>query len=190
MYKRQDYLNAEFAKVQKLHFPDEELSVSASGYSVLTNYLEQRFLRDLALTYLTAFVLMSLLFMAIFRSWRLLAISIVPNLFPAIAVLGGLGLLQFTLDVGSLMTASVALGIAVDDTLHFLLWYRDKSAKGLSSFQATCDALRYCGLAMLQTTVVFGAGLSLYTLCGFLPTVRFGALLSGCLLYTSPSPRD
>ena len=82
-----------------------------------------------------------------------------------------------------MITARVALGIAVDDTLHFLLWWRSKSAAGLSSSEAISDALRYCGLAMLQTTIVFGVGLSLYVFGGFLPTIRFGLLLSGMLLF-------
>jgi len=178
-----DFLRKEFAKVQEAHFVNEELALSSSGFSIVNNELEERFLQDLILTYATAFVLMSLLFAIIFRSWKLLAISMLPNLFPAVAVLGGLATLGISLDVGSLMTASVALGIAVDDTLHFLLWWRSKSAKGLSSSEAISNALRYCGLAMLQTTIVFGVGLSLYAFSGFLPTMRFGLLLSGMLLF-------
>jgi predicted RND superfamily exporter protein len=181
--KLHDFLTSEFARVQEKHFANEELNLSSSGFSIVNNELEQRFLQDLILTYATAFSLMSLLFALIFRSWKLLAISMLPNLFPAVAVLGGLAALGVSLDVGSLMTASVALGIAVDDTLHFLLWWRSKSATGLSSKEAICDALRYCGVAMLQTTVVFGIGLSLYAFSGFLPTIRFGLLLSGMLLF-------
>ena len=183
MAKIHDFLQQEFAKVQERYFANEQLSVSTTGFSIINNHLEKRFLQDLAVTYSTAFVLMSLLFTAIFRSWKLLLVSIVPNLFPAVMVLGAVALLQVSLDVCSLMTASVALGIAVDDTLHFLIWWRSKSAKGFSANEAIGDALNYCGLAMLQTTVVFGVGLSLYAFCGFLPTMRFGLLLSGMMLF-------
>ena len=181
--KLHDFLMKEFARVNETYFANEELTFSSSGFSIVNNELEKSFLQDLILTYATAFALMSLLFALIFRSWKLLAISMLPNLFPAVGVLGGLAALGISLDVGSLITASVALGIAVDDTLHFLLWWRSKSATGLSSSEAISDALRYCGLAMLQTTIVFGVGLSLYVFGGFLPTIRFGLLLSGMLLF-------
>ena len=181
--KLHGFIQKEFASVREHHFANEHLRLSTSGFSIVNNSLEKRFLSDLAMTYMTAFVLMSVLFSAIFRSWKLLLVSIVPNLFPAVMVLGVVAALQITLDVGSLMTASVALGIAVDDTLHFLLWWRAKFSKGLSSFDAVGDALSYCGLAMLQTTLVFGVGLSLYAFCGFLPTVRFGLLLSSMMFF-------
>jgi len=181
--KLQGFVLEEFARAQEQVFANESLSVSTSGLSILNNQLEHRFLGDLIVTYGTAFAIMSLLFSMIFRSWRMLAISIPPNLFPAVIVLGGLAALQFKLDVGSLMTASVALGIAVDDTLHFLLWWRKKSIKGLRSNEAVGDALQYCGVAMLQTTIIFAVGMSLYAFCGFLPTVRFGLLLSGMMLF-------
>jgi predicted RND superfamily exporter protein len=177
------FILKEFSKLQLNYFANEDLAVSTSGLSILNNQLEQQFFRDLILTYGTAFAIMSLLFSVIFRSWKLLATSIIPNLFPAVMVLGGLSAIELKLDVGSLMTASVALGIAVDDTLHFLLWWRKKSSQGLGQKDAIADALQYCGIAMLQTTVVFAIGLSLYAFCGFLPTVRFGLLLSGMMIF-------
>ena len=172
----------EFDAFSNKYFPGEQLSVSVTGHSVLSGYLEKQFLRDLALTYGTAFCLISIVILTIFRSWRMLFISILPNLFPAVVVLGGLAAFGVTLDVASLLTASVALGIAVDDTLHFLLWWRDKKSEGLSSVDAVTDALKHCGVAMLQTSIVFGVGVSLYAFGGFLPTVRFGWLLSGMML--------
>ena len=85
------------------------------------------------------------------------------------------------------MTASVALGIAVDDTLHFLLWQRDfGSGKYRESRLQNQDrvelAMRYCGRAMLQTSLMLGLSMVLYAFCGFLPTVRFGILMSAMML--------
>ena len=79
-------------------------------------------IRDRLLTYVAAFVIISLTVLVVLRSFKASLIALLPNLFPALVVLGSAGFLGYSLDVASLTTASVALGIAVDDTLHFLLW--------------------------------------------------------------------
>ena len=86
------------------------------------------------------------------------------------------------LDVASLMTASVALGIGVDDTLHYALWWRKRLEDGLDDKEAIVDTMHHCGVAMIQTSLVTGFSVFLYVFCGFLPTVRFGILLSSMLL--------
>jgi len=127
----------------------------------------------------TAFCVIALIVLLVLRTFRAWSTAILPNLFPAVIVLGVAGQLGYAFDVASLMTASVALGIAVDDTLHFLLWRKETKINGQApSVEST---MRYCGLAMLQTSVILGVSLFLYAFCGFLPTVRFGILLSTML---------
>ena len=164
----------------------EQLEVSTTGEFVLFNRVDQEFFRQLMLTYATAFGVIMLIVLIVLRNLRLSLIALLPNLFPAVAVLGVAGFLVKSLDVASLMTASVALGIAVDDTLHFLLWNRkktDPAAKEESErlHDLIEERLRYCGQAMLQTSVILGGSIVLYAFCGFLPTVRFGILLSAMI---------
>lgn len=149
----------------------------------MTEYLERQFLGELKLTYGTAFCVICVIFLFVFRSWKLLLVSLIPNLLPAIAVFGAVAFFKAKLDVGSVITASVALGLAVDDTLHFLLWWKDKRSTGLKSIEASTSALRHCGKAMLQTTLVFGVGVALYGMSNFLPTMRFGLLLAGMMFF-------
>ena len=121
------------------------------------------------------------------RSFRASLIALLPNLFPALVVLGSAGFLGYSLDVASLTTASVALGIAVDDTMHFLLWYKKNRKQSSENSEdapvdnAVYSALRYCGTAMVQTSMILGLSIVLYAFCGFLPTVRFGILLSAMM---------
>jgi hypothetical protein len=75
------------------------------------------------------------------------------------------------------MTACVALGIAVDDTLHFLLWYRRETRRGATPVIAIQHSFQHCGRAMVQTTVVCGFGLLVFSLSGFVPTQRFAWLM-------------
>lgn len=170
-----------FAASREQRFADETLAVTTTGHAVLVDHVERQFLNDLAITYSTAFVLISLVILFLMRTSIAILVATPPNLFPAVAVLGSIAACGIHLDVGSLLTASVALGIAVDDTLHFLLWWREKVRGGMASRDAIVDAMEHCGAAMIQTTVVCGLSVTLYAYCGFLPTIRFGLLLASML---------
>jgi len=100
---------------------------------------------------------------------------------PTLVLFGTMGWLRLSLDIGLVMTASVALGIAVDDTLHLLSHFRAARCQGLDLEASVLNALSYCGLAMLQTTVICGCSLLLYCASEFMPTQRF-AVFMGLLL--------
>ena len=168
-----------FYRDGELVFQAEQLSVTATGEFVLFDYIDRQFFRELLTTYAIAFAIIMLVVILVLARWSAVMAGLLPNLFPAIIVLGMTGHFGYTLDVASLMTASVALGIAVDDTLHFLLWHRDSDQTAADSI---AFAMRYCGTAMLQTSLILGCSIVLYAFCGFLPTVRFGLLLSSMLL--------
>ena len=75
------------------------------------------------------------------------------------------------------MTASVAMGVAVDDTIHFLSWFRSYLDKGFDRIEAIVMTYRRVGPAMTQTTIVGGLGLFVFALSTFTPTQRFGTLM-------------
>ena len=115
--------------------------------------------------------------LVILRSIAGAVLAALPNLLPAMLVFGIAGLLEMSLDAASLMTASVALGIAVDDTLHLVIWWRNRQASGATAHESLINALSHCGMAVVQTSVICGFSIGMYAFCGFLPTVRFGILL-------------
>ena len=100
-----------------------------------------------------------------------------PNLFPALVTFGTMGWTASLVDVGAMMTASVALGIAVDDTLHFLTWFRRALYRGQSRREAIIEAYRRCAPAMIQTTLIAGLGLLVFYLSSFQPVYQFGLLM-------------
>ncbi|MCH2115091.1 MAG: MMPL family transporter [Pirellulales bacterium] len=108
-------------------------------------------------------------------------ISMIPNVFPCLLVLGAMGLAGIKLEIGSLMTASVALGIAVDDTLHFITWFRRGLARGDSQFAAIRFAYASCGVAMIQTTLACGLGLLTFAMSDFIPIARFAWVMFAML---------
>lgn len=154
---------------------------SLTGSPEIFHAVERQFLSDLKATYATALVVILLIMLLVVRSLPVCVLLSLPNVFPALLVLGVISALGLPLDVASLMTASVALGIGVDDTLHYALWWRKRMRDGFEGEQAVANAMSHCGTAMLQTSVITGLSISLYAFCGFLPTVRFGLLLSAML---------
>lgn len=108
-------------------------------------------------------------------------ISMVSNLIPCAVIFGAMGLAQVRVDIGSLLTASVALGIAVDDTLHFLSWFRRGLRQGGNRREAVALAYRQCGVAMIETTLICGLGLLVYAFSPFVPIARFAWLMFAML---------
>ncbi len=109
------------------------------------------------------------------------AISMIPNVFPVVVIFGLMGHSQTLVDIGSMMTASVAMGVAVDDTIHFLTWFRDGLRRGLDRRDAIFVAYKHVAPAMTQTTIIGGLGLSVFALSTFTPTQRFGTLMLALL---------
>ena len=104
-------------------------------------------------------------------------VSMLPNVFPIIVVFGALGWLGIKVDIGIMMTASVALGVAVDDTIHFLTWFRRGIREGMDRQTATRMAFERCSVAMAQTTLIGGLGLAVFATSTFTPTQQFGILM-------------
>ncbi|MEI7700359.1 MAG: hypothetical protein WCK86_11220, partial [Planctomycetia bacterium] len=93
------------------------------------------------------------------------------------------GLMQQPMDIGSVMTASIALGIAVDDTLHFLTFFRrELNRPGANRFSAVLATYLDCGPAMIQTSVSCGIGLLVFAFSDFVPTSRFALLMAFLLM--------
>lgn len=104
-------------------------------------------------------------------------VAMIPNAFPVVVIFGSMGHMGTLVDIGTMMTASVAMGVAVDDTIHFLSWLRRGLDSGLSRHDALIQTYRRVGPAMTQTTLVGGLGLFVFALSTFTPTQRFGTLM-------------
>ena len=126
---------------------------------------------------LVSTLLISLVVIIALRSVFLGLTAMLPNLFPIVFSFGAFGYLQPSLDIGSIMTASIAMGIAVDDTIHFMYWFRKAGILKLSRVDAIKMAIRKCGRAVLATSLICGFGFLVYFFCDFMPVARFGQLL-------------
>ncbi len=148
-----------------------------TGLVPLVYQVQHELFRSLFNSFMMAFALIGAVMIILLRSvWGGL-VAMIPNVFPAVVVFGAMGWTGILVDVGTMMTASVAMGVAVDDTIHFLTWFRDGLRQGLSRANAVLFAYSRCARAMTQTTFVSGLGLAVFALSAFTPTQRFGSLM-------------
>ena len=155
---------------------DIRASVTGSGrlFSMLDHYLVTSQISSFATAFVTVFGVIFL----IFRSWRFGVLAIVPNLFPVLAVFGVMGWLDISLNVATVMLASVALGVVDDDTIHFISRYRRETARGVGSVDAIATATAHEGRAALTTAVINSCAFAVLGLSEYRPTAWFGGLLA------------
>ncbi|MCA9229746.1 MAG: MMPL family transporter [Planctomycetales bacterium] len=152
-----------------------------TGMIPLVYKTQRQLLYSLKESIIWATVLIAGVMMFVLRSPIAGLISMIPNVFPIIVIFGGLGWLGIKVDIGIMMTASVALGVAVDDTVHFLTWFRRGISKGMTRVEAIMLAYDRCATAMLQTTIIGGLGLAVFATSTFTPTQQFGYLMISML---------
>ncbi len=145
-------------------------------------YKAQRsLLDDLIESTVWSFASITPLVMLVARSFAGGMVAMLPNVLPVLVVFGAIGWIGINIDVGSMMTASVALGVAVDDTVHYLNWFREELNKHGDRHAAILAAYRHCATPTLQAAFISGLGLSVFALSTFTPTQRFGFLMLAIL---------
>ena len=170
-------------KLEKL-FPKERYNVSFTGKALIfqkgTNYLVWNLTLSLGL----AIVLIALFMAWMFRSVKMIIISLIPNLLPLLMTAGLMGFLGVPIKPSTILVFSVAFGISVDDTIHFLAKYRQElKANHWRIRKSVFAALRETGLSMFYTSTVLFFGFSVFMISSFGGTKALGGLVSTTLLF-------
>lgn len=139
---------------------------------------QQAVLESLIRSFGMAFVIIAAVMMFLLRSPSSGLITMLPNLMPVLLVFGLLSWMDLRVDIGTMITASVALGIAVDGTLHLLTWFKELVGKGHSVEAAVGKALEHCGPAMWQTSAAIGFGMLALLPAELLLVSRFGWIMA------------
>lgn len=175
----------------KKHFPGSETKESdqkskavdgepgkAAGIFILLAYLIDSLLRDQLYSFLLAATSIWLIMSLAFRSLKLGLISMVPNLFPIVVVIGVMGWTGLTLNIGTAMIASVSMGLTTDSSIHFISSFLRARSRGASTDEALRSTQHSVGRAIIYATSALVAGFSVLTLSHFIPLIYFGALVS------------
>ncbi|MBS3992088.1 MAG: MMPL family transporter [Bacteroidetes bacterium] len=164
-------------------FPKERYSVTMTGKALVflkgTNYLVNNLVISLSL----AIVLISLFMAFMFRSFRMIIISIIPNIFPLLFTAGLMGYFGIPIKPSTILVFSIAFGISVDDTIHFLAKYRQELiANNWEINKSVFAALKGTGISMFYTSVVLFFGFLVFIVSSFGGTIALGGLVSITLL--------
>lgn len=180
MEEIEEDLNKSIEKI----FPKERYDVALTGKALLylkgTRYL----VNNLVLSLFLAVVLISLLMAYLFRSFQMIVISLVPNLLPLIITAGIMGFLGVPIKPSTILIFSIAFGISVDDTIHFLAKYRQELVQNNWQIKKSVyAALKETGVSMFYTSIVLFFGFSVFMISNYGGTKALGGLISATLLF-------
>ncbi|HEX7071293.1 MAG TPA: MMPL family transporter, partial [Rhodothermales bacterium] len=157
-------------------FATDDFDVYVTGTAVTATRSGETLVQNLIWSLIAALVMIAVLMALLFRSARLTMVSLVPNIIPMVAVAGAMGFWGITLKPSTALIFSLAFGIAVDASIHFLAKYRLLLRKGLAEDQAVRTTMKETGKAILVNSLVLMAGFLVFTLSSFGGTVSMGGL--------------
>ena len=165
-------------------FPKNKYDVTLTGKALVflkgTNYL----IKNLVISLSLAIFIISLFMAWMFRSYKMIIISLLPNILPLLITAGLMGYLGVPIKPSTILVFSVAFGISVDDTIHFLAKYRQELiAHKWNVRKSVYGALRETGLSMFYTSIVLFFGFLVFTVSSFGGTKALGGLVSVTLLF-------
>ena len=128
------------------------------------------------------FLVIMLMFMVLFRNIKLALITLVPNIFSATVVLGLMGIFSIPLDLMTITIAAISVGIAVDNSIHYVARFSDEFAANQDYGRSIDTATNNIGQAMFYTTLVITAGFLIMVFSNFVPTMYFGILTATAMV--------
>ena len=159
-------------------FSSDTLDVHVTGFARLMTAMEHHLVWSQISSFAIALTVITIMLMGVFRSVRLGLLSLIPNLIPVMGGVASLYVAGLPLDPGTVMIASLALGICVDDTVHFLARYQRGRREGGSVEVAIEGAIRNAGRAIVVTSAVLAACFAVLGLAYFAPVRNFGLILA------------
>ncbi len=172
-YTRVDPVAARALAVARQALPGA--TIELTGQYPLLLAMQRYLLSTLALSLLLTLPVLAITFYILLRDAKGTFYALVPNLWPVLVILGGMGWFGVPLDIATVMVASITLGLVVDDTIHTLAHYRELRAE-LGERGAVADRMEKTAPAYLLTGVILASGFGVCALSGFAPTARFGLL--------------
>jgi predicted RND superfamily exporter protein len=180
---KMDIIQERLKAVVAKEFPSEKYNVSITGKALVfikgTNYLITNLVFSLSL----AIVLIALFMAWMFRSPQMIIISLLPNILPLLITAGLMGFFNIPIKPSTILVFSIAFGISVDDTIHFLAKYRQELIANKWRIKPSVyGALRETGVSMFYTSIVLFFGFLVFCLSSFGGTIALGGLVSITLL--------
>ena len=165
-------------------FEKENYDLSYTGASIIFLRSTKFLINNLVVSLLLAILVISLLMAALFKTPRMVVVAIIPNLLPLLMTAGIMGWFGIPVKPSTVLIFSIAFGISVDDTLHYLARYRQELvSNGHNIAKAAISAIRETGPSMFYTSIVLFAGFFIFLASSFGGTQALGLLVSITLVF-------
>ena len=164
----------------KFNLPEERFEMI--GLAVLYNNMLQSLFQSQIGSLTLVFSVIALMLLLIFKSFKIMVIGLIPNIFVASSVIGTLGLLRIPLDIMTITVAAISVGMAVDNTIHYIYRYKKEMKATKSVEQALLNAHTTTGRAIFYTAATIATGFSILSLSNFFPTQLFGIFTALAML--------
>jgi len=177
-HKKQDFIGIVNKKIE-----DSYIGITFTGVSVLYAQSTKYLIRNLIVSLCIAIVIIAIIMALLFNSWKMVIVSLVPNFIPLLLTAGIMGYLGIAVKPSTVLIFSIAVGISIDDTIHYLAKYRQElKLRHWDIRGSAIRALKETGISMIYTSIVLFFGFSIFTTSSFGGTVALGALVSITLL--------
>jgi predicted RND superfamily exporter protein len=161
---------------------DTPYTATVQGQTAMFAYMQSDVTDTLIYSLSLAIFLVSIIMLIIFKRPKLLWVFILPNILPVMLVVGLMGWIGINIDIGVAIAGAIIIGVAVDDTIHFLVKYFDARKRGLNLADSFDEVLRYAGKAILFTTIILSIAFSLFAFSTFTPNQNFGIVTASALI--------
>ena len=175
-------LIAEIKNDLKNEFKLDDDQITITGLAVLYNNMLQSLFSAQIGSILIVFSMIGLMFLAIFKTFKAMIIGLIPNIFVAMSVLGALGLLGLPLDIMTITVAAISVGMAVDNTIHYMYRYKKEVKNTKEPLTAINFTHINVGRALFYTAATISVGFSILSFSNFFPTALFGLFTSMALI--------
>ncbi len=161
---------------------EEFKDAKTTGLFVLLTFLIESLLRDQIISFFLTVAMVVVIMVLAYHNLRIALVSLVPNVFPILLVVGAMGWLGVPVNVGTAMIAAVSMGLTIDASIFYLYGYRKSRAEGRPLSEALRETHQGFGRALVFGTLALVVGFSVLAMSRFIPLVYFGVLVSLAML--------
>ena len=170
----------EYDLVENFNLDEDQFEIT--GLAVLYNNMLQSLFAAQIGSISIVFAVIALMFLLIFKSFKAMIIGLIPNIFVALSVVGALGLLGLPLDIMTITVAAISVGMAVDNTIHYMYRYKKEMKQTNDPMMSMKNSHINVGRALFYTAATIAIGFSILAFSNFFPTVLFGIFTSMALI--------
>jgi len=159
-----------------------DYSAKVNGQTIMFAHMQSDVTDTLIQSISLAIIAVSIMMLFIFKSIKMIPFFIIPNVLPIVLVIGVMGWVGMTIDIGVAISGAIIIGVAVDDTIHFLIKYQEARRRNYNFEDSLSYVMQYAGSAIIFTTIILSSAFMVFSFSQFVPNVNFGIVTAVALV--------